>query len=246
MAFPSDLLFYASYDSSLNADYSKNGYPVPSSTSGPPTIDTSSKQCGAGSLKLDGANYPVFIDFDYFSTPQAGLGQQGSVVCYRYTSSTLTTAEVLFLTVGSSLYSCIDIYNDPSAPNLGFDLYNGKAGPGNYLAGVQHSNPPVNTWYHLECNYDCDSGNIRMFINGVLVESDTFTPTSIGTDETSYDIGHRTRSVGIHRIDDLQVWNSVQHTANFTPACVSFGPTNKIFNNFASPFGSPLSRGFGR
>lgn len=243
MPFPSDLLFFASYDSSTTADYSKNGNPTPTSVRDSPSINTSDKQCGAGCLELDGANYPVALEYTESDDPQSPMGNQGSVVFYHYTASTLAAADVLYLVIGALSYEVVAISCNPSAPNLIFDLYDGA---GNFIVGLVYAAPPVDTWYHVECNYDLDAGNIRMFIDGTLVESDTFAPTTMGPGNAGYDIGHRTRNSGLHRIDDLQIWNTVQHTANFTPACVSFIAAYQPLITFGYPFGFPSKRGLGR
>ncbi len=239
---PDDLLFYATYDSSTTADYSKNGYPVPDFIDGVLTISTTDKQCGAGSLEIDGADYKSFATY----RPQTALGQQGSIVLYHYMSSSLSDAGIITSWKdGGFSASVLFLICDPNSTEITFDIYDGQAPFGSFVAGVQHSSAPVNTWYHLECNYDFDSGDIYMFVDGTLVESDTFSPTTMGSGVEEYTIGHRTRFSGFNRIDDLQVWDSVQHTANFSPACglpsagpashpyLSFGPRNFLARGFA-------------
>lgn len=85
--------------------------------------------------------------------------------------------------------------------------------------------PTSGVEYEFEINYDLTSGASRVFIDGVQ-----FGSTSTATGTRSSDIGllrignyPSPTQTSNFKIDDLMIFSTVQHTANYTPA--SYGTT---------------------
>ena len=88
--------------------------------------------------------------------------------------------------------------------------------------------PVAGTEYEIEFNWDFTTGATRLFINGVqngstcvstCLRDSNIGLLRIGSD---YDAGNSTYSQ--FKIDDFQVFSTVQHTANYTPEAVSETP----------------------
>jgi len=246
MSFPADMLFYASYDSTLAADYTDTGNLGPDGTRGSPTVNTSVKNCGAGSLRLDKTgSFGCYVDYQNQTAP----GQQCTVAMYVYHDSNVQWCDLFDLWTTTTYYDILDTGLQNNGQGLRFNLYDGTSSftlkaQLNIWTGITQD-----TWNHIEMYFDCDSGDIKAFVNGTLFGSTTFTPFSMGGgNKHDYTVGNTLKAVDpdFVYIDDVQMYNTVQHTANFSPACFVSGPSNKIYNNLASPFGSSFCRGFGR
>lgn len=82
-------------------------------------------------------------------------------------------------------------------------------------------NPVAGVTYEISVNFDCDTGSVRIFINGVQLGA---TGSAIGTRDSNIGLfrvgtdGASTPSVWLSgSVDDLVLYDSVQRTANYTP-----------------------------
>ena len=80
-------------------------------------------------------------------------------------------------------------------------------------------NPTASTEYEFELNFDVTLGETRFFINGVQIGS---TSTATGTRSSDMDMfrvgsGRIAGETSDFEIDDLMVFDTVQHTSNYTP-----------------------------
>lgn len=238
MGYPADLLFYATYDSTADADYFPGGSVTATNTGGV-SIDTSIKNCGLGSAKFPGT---VLSYLSYSGT--INVDQTGCVSFWCY------------LTAASQRGILVEFYDDPpvAANRILVNVWNGhfeasiRDNTGfNIVYLIGSTVVSLNAWHHIEFNFDVTSGASRLFVDGTVDASDLVSTFDhdVMSPGLAY-VSSRSFVRPLVYIDDVQLYNTVQNTANFTPACASFGPTNKIFNNFASPYGSPMARGFGR
>lgn len=250
MGFPADMLFYASYDSTTDADYSKLGSTTPASTLFT-TIDTSIYNCGVGSAKVDPPGSPNDGYVQYSGGGE--VGQQGTIEYWFYWDSSVVANQ-------NKRISSLDIWNGGNNNNrilmsqiyytfftfmrIYVSIYDSS---GSIITALTAQvNPKVlDTWFHVALVFDIDTGLEKVYVDGVEIKSDTQTGSRTAITNHLY-IGGTFYPVYHQYMDDVQIYNTVQYSANFTPACASFGPSNKIFNSFGSPFGSSMARGFGR
>jgi hypothetical protein len=96
---------------------------------------------------------------------------------------------------------------------LRLDIYNdtGVLIAGGYLS---EWSPVAGTWYNFSVNVDCIGGTHRLFIDGVLFDSISGTGTR--TSPSDIHVG-AIDHVANFSIRNFIVYNSVQHTSNYTP-----------------------------
>lgn len=205
MAFPSDLLFYATYNSSTTADYIKTGNPVPIVT-GPVTIDTSIKNCGAGSVKFPAGSPGSRL---HYSGGVAGMTNVGCVRFWMYLGTTVFLGS-LFVSRPST--NRIQIFR-----SAGDSIVAHVFAAGSQVFSFSVPNVARNTWIHCELNFDISGGNSRLFLDGV--EKGYSSNTGSRSASSNFRLAQSTFGEDLAYLDDLQIFNTVQHTANFTPAC---------------------------
>lgn len=254
MSYPDDMLFYASYDGpwggSLDAIYSKFGDIVPYSVLRT-KINPNIYHCGSGSARLyygySGSSPSYHSWIKYLGGGE--VQRQGTIAYWLWQDSVHANTR----------FADIDIYNGTNNNRILISHKDVSSSNRTYIyASIYDSNgisissltawvSPIisDTWYHVELVFNLDTGLEKIFINGIEQISDTQTGlrNSIvgylyigGTNYVSYN----------HYIDDVQIYDTVQHIANFSPTCYSAGPSTFPLNTFGYPFGFPSKRGFAR
>ena len=245
MSYPTDLLFYASVDSSLDADYGND--PTNHTETSGIAINTSQFNCGTGSVKLPSQPAPnntKILTYWNQYTPS----QQFTAAYYAYvpTHTARTFADFYFYTYeNSNLIVWLQLFQNAGATLTIFQLLDSL---GNILVDTTGGTFPLDSWVHVEINYDADAGTAMVFIDGVVDISASYTPTSIGPDaHARYRWLASSQSPPSPSLDifydDMQVYDTVQHSSGFSSACASFGPSYTPGLTFGYPFGQ---KGFSR
>lgn len=192
-----------------------------------PALDTSNKQCGAGSLKGATDLRLRWRNTDGDSFFSGGNSDIGALsFWYRQTGAARGHSNYPVLGLRSST-ACqtdtnknqISLFWSASAFNRFGTLIRDKDGV-EQLSENYAWTPTANTWYHVELNWDGVAGETRLFIAGSSVWenlTDTF-----DRDDTTWPcnlLQHRPSQSGSETrwIDEVYVFDEVQHTANFTP-----------------------------
>lgn len=207
---PAGATLYASYTSSIDANW--GGGTLTGTATGGAAVS-------GGQLDLDGEN----LKYVTYSAVNNADSLQVGCVRFKITpnwSGNPTTNKVFFCVrqssgnpsynlVGvrqmSTGWTYVDIYN-----NVGAVIWIGAVGKWVPVAGVE---------YEFELNFDITTGATRLFIDGTQFGS-TITATGtrsgavndllIGTDRTAAYLSD-------FKINDFLVFDSVQHTTNYTP-----------------------------
>lgn len=193
-------------------------------------LDTSIKQCGAGSLGFDNAGDRITwrntSGDSFFSPADSTIGalrfwyrQTGAaygaatthpiIGLYNSTACDIvTTRNQLTLSWSNSVFNILVI------------LIKDKNGV-EQVGESQSWAPDVDTWYHVELNWNGITGETRLFVNGSKIwENLTDTFDRDGSSYPCNRLMHRPTQSGSEQvwIDEVQVFDEVQHTADFTPA----------------------------
>jgi hypothetical protein len=235
MAYPSDLLFYATYNSSLTADYSKYGTTTPDA-SNDVSINSSIKNCGAGSLEHVNAISKKYVRY-------AGGGEVvdvGTIEFYMYVDSGAPAGtHSLFRIYSGTNNNLIEL----SILSSGFiqSIINNSAGANvSYLSKASAFSQDV--WVHVSLAFDIDSGNNQLFVDGTDVSNDSATGSRASVTNYLY-FGHHLINYhpGIF-IDNAQIYNTKRRSSNFTPSCDLFPGAAESTIKFGFPFGGHLRR----
>ncbi|MBI5788777.1 MAG: LamG domain-containing protein, partial [Candidatus Schekmanbacteria bacterium] len=206
--WPADLLFYAKYNSSLDADFTLDGSAVPDYVTGDVSIDNGMKQVGTGSVKLVGAASSPYV----YYTAQQGFGPAGTISFWRYANPSLSDADCFAVWTTEENNDILFLVGNPSNTQLLFFMYDANSTDIFYLYA---NDVPNDTWHHVEINFDVTMGVARLFVDGILQDSTPFTPTTLASGPIDITIGNRTQGVGNAYYDDVRIYNSVQHTGDF-------------------------------
>jgi len=205
---PPNATFGATYDSSIDGNW---GDGVLTGTGvGSPTI--------VGN-KLDLKGFGKYVD--YSAVGNADSAQVGAIK-FKFTPnySTKPSTWVTFFTIcnaSGALGNRIEFRQSSSAGQLQFRL-NNSAGSSLGTKTLANWTPTAGQTYEFEFNWDYDSGNHRVFIDGVLFASYTQTGTR-STAATLLRVGADYNLVNTMdgEFEDFVVFETVQHTANYTP-----------------------------
>lgn len=191
-------------------------------------LDTSNKQCGGGSLKFDAVDRVTWRNTDgdsFFPGVDSTIGalrfwyrQTGAayghpqfplVGLYNSTAcDTPTSRNELSLSWSNSAFNSLVI------------LIRDKDGV-EKVGQSQAWTPDADTWYHVELNWDGVAGETRLFVNGSKIwENLTTTFDRGGSSYPCNRLMHRPMQSGSEQawIDEVNIYDEVQHTSNFTPA----------------------------
>lgn len=225
--FPPDLIVLAHFNDttpSFDLDYARDGGSLTASINGSPTIDATSPKFGAGNLLLNDVEWLEYADTGLVS----GLVQTGCISFWmkpNYSGAPGVHQLMYFSASPGGDANYIDILH-LSTSNLRFYL---KTSAGVNIFTIQAAwLPTAGTWYHIEANYDITTGASRLFVNGTQHSTTaTATGTRTATSEV-FRIGKTTLTTAQnHHLDELQIYDAVQHTAGFTP------PTSELVGGSA-------------
>ena len=237
---PSDLLFYATFNTTTDADFTRLGNPFPLNNNGD-SIDSGVKNCGAGSVHFSSA--PGFVRY----SGGGEVVQTGTISLYAYIDSSAPSTSIFLFDLNSWTTGDGEIQIFVNRGSGDAVCYIEDSSGIGIVSITAFSAFSLDTWHHVELDFDITGGATRLFIDGTQVGG-TKTNTGNRSVITNYlDIGHYSGSGKDFYIDDVQVYNTVRHTTNFSPACgllpdlVSPGLVT-----FGYPFGLPSKRGFTR
>lgn len=178
-------------------------------------VDTERLKFGTGALLLDGSG-------DYLTVPHDAVfslvPQLFTVDCWVYVPSSHKTAAAVVskreVTAGGGQREWQMQLSDGEPVFIAFNT------SGDPYFNFRGPDPiPLDQWVHLEWAYDGTAW--RIWVNGVVVASNTATTGAAGTNSAPVQIGrditNATRDLN-GWIDDLRVTvGSTRHTSNFTP-----------------------------
>jgi hypothetical protein len=206
-----EVKFMASFASSINADYGL-GSTLVSTTAGSVAITNGKLVLGAGT-----GNY-----VRYSAQGNADFTQAGAIK-FKLTPnySGIPANSVVFVQVGNvgSLSNFVGIIHGISTGNLIIRVYDSVNPIFDVSLGVW--SPTAGTEYEFEFNMDITAGASQLFIDGILKGS-LQTATGTRTAAQTIQIGDYIVNSGIGNISnfsirDLIIYNTVQHTAAYTP-----------------------------
>jgi hypothetical protein len=205
-----EVKFMASFASSINADYGLGSTLV--TTAGSVAITNGKLVLGAGT-----GNY-----VRYDAQGNADFTQTGAIK-FKLTPnySGIPANSVVFVQVGNvgSLSNFVGIIHGISTGNLIIRVYDSVNPIFDVSLGVW--SPTAGTEYEFEFNMDITAGASQLFIDGILKGS-LQTATGTRTAAQTIQIGDYIVNSGIGNISnfsirDLIIYNTVQHTSNYTP-----------------------------
>lgn len=201
---PAGAVFGANYESSINANWA-NGSLVGTPTNGADVFQ--------GKLQLQGGDKSV--DYD----GQDNVSQLGMVGCVRfrvtpnYNGSPVDNQE--FITICNSdnqSFNKIQLFH--ATNGAFFLLMNDQDGVNILSNSVAPYVAVAGQTVEMELSWDLNAGKVRFFGEGYLV-ADIDVSFVRSNDATIFRVGGATGSE--FSIDNLIVFDSVQHTANYTP-----------------------------
>jgi hypothetical protein len=219
MAPPSNLIVGHHFDYTSSAwflDVARGGGNRKPTINGIPAVDAGGKF---------GSNCVRFDQSGHDSMEWSGNGivddliQTGCVsfwIFTRYSGSPATSAEFYYSGGSAGNTNRVALYHTTSGFVQGY-IHNSAA---SVIGSVSAAwAPAASTWYHFEINFDVTAGAIRVFINGVQHGSThTGTGTRNGTNNNFLSVGknHSTANQNFWYMDELLIFDAVQHTAGFS------------------------------
>ena len=225
--YPASLMFYASYNSSLTADYTV-GTAVPYSSLRV-GVDSSIKKLGGGSCKFNiGGSGNV-----RYNNVCSNINLVGTYSCYIYFVNVYASAGLFTIDNALDLNNLIDCryLNSPNRVYLG--VYD-SSGILSFDSSINWT-PSNSTWYHIELDFDFNTGETRLFIDGVQL-GDTITNTASRNAVAFVRFG--ASGTTNYYLDNVLLYNTVLHTSNFTPPLVELSTKYSSNNPFLQPIGS--------
>jgi hypothetical protein len=210
-----EVKFMASYASSINADYGL-GSTLVAATAGTVSITNGKLVLGAGT-----GNY-----VRYSAQGNADMTQTGAIkfkLTPNYSGAPTAPGSIFFNNgIVSSINNTITIFheNNSGTGNLRINIYAFDGAPIIATVILGAWSPVAGTEYEFEFNFDITAGATRLFIDGVQFGS-TLTATGVRTNiSTTIQIGDWIHTGGWganFSMRDLIIYNTVQHTADYTP-----------------------------
>lgn len=162
----------------------------------------------------------------------ADLTASNSYIAYSATSNTASTTGCIRVKAKVAHNKSSMLYYQDSGAEYDTASIAIYVSNGSVFIAVQESNGVfpdlpylVGTWpndtnYHeVELNYNLSTGHIYTFIDGVLADHTTGAGTLSGTVSLMRVGQERVLSSGYAGfVDDLKIYNAVQHTTNYTPS----------------------------
>lgn len=235
MSFPADLLFYARYDSSTTADYSKSANVTPTSEKDASIV--------ANTMYVNQVGAPpgAYVIYD----GSAEMGDTGTISFWIYhpTQAGFPGAGAFGINNGSAPFNNnnISIVFNPYAASKGVTVSMYDTAGVRRLLLSQTGIVGFDTWYHVELDFDIAAGVTRLFIDGVEKKSSASTVARVPVTD-HLQIGDTFGAGQKFYIDDYQVYDTVQHTSNFTPSRPAF-PAGASFPISQGGFGGGFGGG---
>lgn len=204
---PANSTFYASYTNNVNGNWG-NGLLIGSPIGG----------ASVSGGKLDLAHSDVrYVDYDADGNADS---QQTGCIRFKLTTNysgnpgSIQSFVIISKTDGDAT-NAIKIFQSST---LLFVTINNNVG-GTIVSNAETWNPVIDTEYEIELNWDITTGETRLFVDGVQLGS-TLTDTGIRSSDIGLlragaDTGGSNSSNFF--INDLIVFDTVQHTSNYTP-----------------------------
>jgi hypothetical protein len=204
---PANSTFYASYTNNVNGNWG-NGVLIGSPIGG----------ASVSGGKLDLAHSDVrYVDYDADGNADS---QQTGCIRFKLTTNysgnpgSIQSFVIISKTDGDAT-NAIKIFQSST---LLFVTINNNVG-GTIVSNAETWNPVIDTEYEIELNWDITTGETRLFVDGVQLGS-TLTNTGIRSSDIGLlragaDTGGSNSSNFF--INDLIVFDTVQHTSNYTP-----------------------------
>lgn len=208
---PTDATFYASYETDEDADWS-DGNPS-GSLAGGASVSGGELICSGFDGKY--CTYDAISNADFAQT-----------ICVRMRFKTgysgIPASNNFIISINednNSLKTMIQIVHLASGGTILLQCYN-DAGVAIFNAFLPAWSPVAGTTYEFEFNMDITAGASRLFINGI---QHGVTITSTGTRDTTnisaikLGINHDGTGLNDNLYNDVLIFDSVQHTSNYTP-----------------------------
>jgi len=231
--FPSDMLALWQYNDfagqSFAPDYVRDGGQPTITTYGSPAIVAPGVSgFGAGALELNGPDGLLYEGLDL-----SGIGNIATI-SFRVKpgySGTPATGQTLFVAVESivSLNNAVQIVHDDVTGKI---FAEAKDSGGSTAVQLETPfNPDGTSWYHVEFGFDVTNKSY-LFVGGALGDSDA---ASASRGDTLSKVAMGTLLSINHDIvlDELHIYNTVQHELAFTPPTYELGTPNWRFRVFA-------------
>jgi hypothetical protein len=204
---PTGATFGATFTSSINASWS-TGTGTGTATGGA-AVAGGKLDCKGGTVK-----YVSYDDSASFPSTQVGCFK------FKYTPNyggAPVNNRALFdnFTALGTPNNSISIVHQLTG-NLRIEIYN-SSGSSIFSGNLASFNPVSGTEYEFELNFDFTSGATRLFINGVQ-QGSTIIATGTRSAAAKFRIGSDRNAVASDgEYNDLIIFSTVQHTANYTP-----------------------------
>jgi len=214
--------FYATYERTINLNYGA-GNKIFAAENGAAIVAGKLDLTGSTNKRIRGSATGNFVG-----------GQVGAIKC-KYTpnySGTPASPQVILniSNATNSNWRLVFFHNSVNqAMYLSLFRENSTNIFSTYHLGVW--NPTSGTTYELEVNWDLTTGATRLFVNGnqigsTLASTATYSPTGLTTILVGTE--YLLVSSANFSIEDLIVYNTVQHTANYTPGYTLYDDAARI------------------
>lgn len=191
-----------------------------------------------GAAAISSGKMEVAIDGsdDYIEYDGASNMPSGNTGCIRFKYTPLYTGSP---GLNQYIYSSSQAVNNinsfirlmQNGTNIRIDIYD-SSGVSIHTSQTGNTfNPTSGQTYEFELNWDTTAGQHRLFIDGVLVngvKSGTGTRGASGQIRLGHDYTNSVNTVKAARWDDLEIFNTVQHTANYTPSTLQIYDSSNV------------------
>jgi len=216
---PVNATFYAAYTASINASWSTG-------------VGTGAAYGGAAVLagKLDLAHADLRY-VQYATTGNFTSGDRGCIrfkVTPNYSGNTPTTQNFIWISNNVNNNNSLSIQNETG----GYLTVTFRTPTGATLKSITALWSPVSgTEYEFELDWDIVTQEARLFINGVkfLEALDLGAYTSSGCTHINLGTQAGKTQTSNFKIDDVLIFSTVQHTANYTPSWTNIYETIYIW-----------------
>jgi hypothetical protein len=226
IAYPEDLVVLGHYNDyngqTFVLDYVRDGgSPSPTDT-GSPQIDSISK---FGTGAVDCIDADPHLEYNGSGIVDSCVDTGTVSFWYKPNFSGIpiaTQSLVSLIQTDGSLERSVRIYHAVSNGRMYGRLRNDDGT--SYDNAYAVLTPTAGTWYHIEFNWD--SSLLRMFFDGVLVDtSPRIVSRSLGPSILRIAQGYASPTAGDFALDELQVFDTVQHEGGFKPPA---GPMDEV------------------